>query len=244
MNAAAKIYTVHPGGYLQCATYLVDGPGGAILVDPGSGADEAGVLEGIQRTGHRIEDVGYALLTHCHVDHALGAYRFRERGVKLVASPRTAEILRTGGHQVWYEFPDCVIPTEVDIAPADGEVLELAGLRIAVLHTPGHTDGCASYLVRTAEGLAAFTGDLICGNGHPGWAGSEGFSLEATLRSIEKLIGQKPDKAFWGHGAIPGRATLWLHEALRLGKSGQWRTHAERHPDMRPPDSLLGRRRG
>ena len=46
-------------------------------------------------------------------------------GARLVASARTAEILRAGGHQVWYEFPDEVVATEVDVTVADGEVLRL-----------------------------------------------------------------------------------------------------------------------
>ena len=228
-----EVHVVHPGDLLQCTTYLLAGQGGSALVDPGSGIAEERVLEGIRRAGADPADIRYVLLTHCHVDHARGAYRFRERGAKLVASPRTAEILRAGGHQVWYEYPEEVIPTEVDLTPGDAALLDLCGLEVQVVHTPGHTDGCVSYLVATDEGLAAFTGDLITGMGHPGWAGSEGFSVAATLASIDKLIALAPRRAFWGHGPIDEPPTVWLNRARALGRAGRWQLDAEPHPQHR-----------
>jgi glyoxylase-like metal-dependent hydrolase (beta-lactamase superfamily II) len=232
---------VIPGGYLQCVTYLIRGSGGAIVVDPGSGSVEEEVLEGIRGAGCSLDEVRYALLTHCHVDHALGAYRFRERGVQLVASRRTAEILRVGGHQAWYEYPDYVIPTEIDLTPSDGEILNLCGIEVTFLETPGHTDGCASYLVETAEGRVVFTGDLIGANGELGWSGSEGFSVEATLASLEKLLATRPAKACRGHGIVAGPAVEWLKRALALGRAGRWEVHGEFHPQATPPPSLKRR---
>ena len=134
-----EVSIAFPGGYLQCVVYVVGGPQGAVVIDPGSGTCEA-------------------------------------------------QVLRAGSRQVWYEFPDWVIPTEVDQEPADGEVLDLAGFPIRVLHAPGHTPGCASYLVETDEGLVAFTGDLLTQTAQASWAGSEGFSVEDTLASTEKLL--------------------------------------------------------
>jgi len=226
---------VCPGGYLQCTTYAVVGPRGAVLVDPGSGYAEQQVVAGVCAAGLSVEALSAALLTHCHVDHARGAYRFRERGVRLVASPRTAEILRRGGHQVWYEYPRHVVATEVDLTPGDGEVLTLGGIEVTALHTPGHTDGCASYLVETEAGRTAFTGDILMRNGHPGWAGSEGFSVDATLASIEKLLAHAPARAFTGHGAVEGPAIEWLRGALELGRAGHWQLDAELHPQSAPP---------
>ena len=108
MPTLANIQVVHPGAPLQCTSYLIEAPGGVILVDPGSGIVEAELLANLAGFGHEREEIRAVLLTHCHVDHARGAYRFRRPGTPLVASPRTAEILRVGGHQVWYEYPDYV----------------------------------------------------------------------------------------------------------------------------------------
>lgn len=235
MTASAGVYVVYGDNILQCSTYLIAGPEGALLVDPGSGYWHAEVLDGIRQAGAEVTDISHVLLTHCHVDHARGAYRFGEFGIPLVASPRTAEILRAGGHQVWYEFPQHVVATEVALTPADGDVLDLAGLTVRVLHTPGHTRGCASYLIDTPQGLTAFTGDLLGDHGNPGWAGSEGFSVEQSIASIEKLLAAGPDRVCWGHGIVEPPACQWLREALERGKAGQWRLHKEYHPHIPPP---------
>jgi len=242
MSQQPVVHIVHRGGYLQCTSYLIVGAEGAVLVDPGSGSLEGEVIEGIRLAGLGVGDVSHMLLTHCHVDHARGAYRFLEHGAEIVASPDTARILREGGHQVWYEYPDHVIPTAVSVTPGDGEVLEFGGMEIKTVHTPGHTPGCASFLVETDRGLTAFIGDLLFGpQGLPGWAGSEGFSLEATISSIEKLIALESAHIFCGHGVVEGPATQWLRAALEQGRSGQWPLHDEPHPQNRPPESFAKR---
>jgi glyoxylase-like metal-dependent hydrolase (beta-lactamase superfamily II) len=238
-----SVLIAHPGGYLQCTSYLIAGPGGSVLVDPGSCAGEDELLAFIERTGPGLAGLRAVLLTHCHVDHARGAYRFRERGVPIFASGLTAAILRTAGPQVWYEFPDYVIPTEIDRELSDGETIDLAGMSIRVLHTPGHAPGSVSYVVETAAGMTVLTGDLITGKGHPGWAGSEGFSVEQSLASVEKLLAAGIDRALWGHGAVAGPAGQWLRSARDLARKGEWVLNAERHPDARPPASFARRSR-
>ena len=206
--------------------------------DPGSGVAEKEILEGIRRAGRTLKEIPYALLTHCHVDHALGAYRFREMGLRLVSSPAAAALLRTGSHRVWYEYPARVVPTEIDITPGDGETLGLGGMVIQMLHTPGHTVGGASYVVQTTEGLTAFTGDLYGRRGDLSWSGAEDFSAQATLESLEKLLSSAPDRVYTGHGLVEGRGVDWLRDAVARGKADQWTRRKEFHPDVYPVDRL------
>ena len=234
-RAKATIHIVQPSAFLQCTTYLIVGPEGAVLVDPGSGIAETGVRRGIRAAGCRPEDIRLVLLTHCHADHALGANRFRWPGCRLVASPYTARILRRAGIQVWYEFPDYVTPIKVDRTVTDGETVNVAGIRIRAIHTPGHTPGCLSFLVGTEEGRTALTGDLLGSNGNPGWAGSEGFSAAATLASVKKLCRFRPARAFWGHGSVPGDALAWLKDSVAREKAGLWKIDATPHPNAKPP---------
>jgi glyoxylase-like metal-dependent hydrolase (beta-lactamase superfamily II) len=238
MEGNAKIHVVCPARYLQCASYLIEGPDGLIVVDPGCGGYQDDLLTNIEAAGRSPDELRLVLLTHCHLDHARGAYLFRERGVPVVCSVETAEIMRTGDERMWYEFPDYLVPTEADGVLEDGEEIGLCGVPVRAMETPGHTPGSLSFLVETEDGLAALTGDLINIEGHPGWAGSIGFSVEDTLASIRRLIEAAPAKAFWGHGLIQEDAVAWLRSALALGESDKWRLETERHPDRPPLDSF------
>lgn len=242
MPPTAQCLIAHPGQLrLQCTSYFLLGPQGPVLIDPGSQVGEEAILQRLQDLGYAPSDLAAILFTHCHVDHALAAGAWRGRGCPLVATPYTAAVLRAGSPEVWYEYPECVLPTEVDREVADGETLHLAGLEITVLHTPGHTPGCASYLVGTQDGLTAFTGDLLTHQGHPGWAGSVGFSPEQTLASLEKLLAAAPARACWGHGIVEEPAEAWLRRGIALGRAGQWVLDPDLHPDARPEPEMRRR---
>lgn len=242
----ATVQVVHPGQvgagkFFQCVTYLICGPAGAVLIDPGTPVAQEGVLAGIAQAGVAWDSIRGILLTHCHVDHSLGAYRLRGSHCPLITSSGTADILRIGGHQVWYEYPQYVIPTPVDRTVADGEIVDLCGVPIRVIYTPGHTNESISFMVETTEGRAVITGDLLCHNGHPGFAGSDTFSEADTFASIEKLMALEPQKAYWGHGVIEGPAMDWLRRGLELGRAGQWRIGKDFHPEICPPPCLKRR---
>jgi sulfur dioxygenase len=107
----------------------------AVLIDP--------VLETVDRDLKLIEELGlklvYVLDTHVHADHVTAAGEIRKRlGVKTVVSAKS---------QV-----DCA-----DLSLAHGERLKFGEIEVIALHTPGHTDSCASYLV----GDRVFTGDAL-----------------------------------------------------------------------------------
>ncbi len=147
-----QIHVAHANDYLQCVSYVVSNEQTAVLVDPGSGYHHSELLANIQKLGFGLNRVKAVLLTHCHVDHSRGAHLFRDEGIPIYASAKTAEILKRGGHEVWYEFPEHVVPTHVDRILEDGETVEIEGLSIDVLCTPGHTPGSLSFLLDTTAG--------------------------------------------------------------------------------------------
>jgi len=221
---------------LQCTSHVVRGSAGMLLIDPGSAYWHEELMVQIVRAGGSLQAVEAVLLTHCHVDHAHGAYLFGKHGVDLVAGAYTADVLRRGARQMWYEYPEHIVATDVNVVLGDGQVFTAAGLTVRALHTPGHTPGCASYLIDLGDGRAAFTGDLLNGGGHPGWAGSDGFSVEQSLASIARLREASPAAVYWGHGVLDEPPADWLDRAARLGRTGQWVMHTNYHPDVAPPD--------
>ena len=129
--------SMHPD-WLSNAYLVADEPGGhGVIID--SGAPSEPLLEAIERHDLTVE---HLLLTHHHHDHVAENHAYQERlGVQILAHPLEAERLM-----------------EVDRAIEPGEALEIGGLRIDGLHTPGHTAGMLSFRVNDSE---VFTGDTL-----------------------------------------------------------------------------------
>ncbi len=128
---------MHPE-WLSNAYLVADEPGGhGVIIDSGAPAEP--LLEAIERHDVTVEQL---LLTHHHHDHVAENNVFKERlGIEIRAHPLEAERL-----------------LDVDRAIEPAEVLEVGGLRIDALHTPGHTAGMLSFRVNDAE---VFTGDTL-----------------------------------------------------------------------------------
>lgn len=122
-----------------------------ILIDPGDGASR--IATTIEKEGYHPKAV---LLTHAHYDHVLAVDALSERyGIPVYAHEAEKETvedphLNLGGISTICRVTDYV---------KDGEELSLAGFRILVLFTPGHTPGgCCFYF---PEEKALFSGDTL-----------------------------------------------------------------------------------
>jgi hydroxyacylglutathione hydrolase len=147
-------------------TYLVadeDG-GSAVVID--SGGPAGPLLEAAKR--HSL-DVRYLLLTHHHADHVAENHVWQERhGVEILAHPLEAARL-----------------LDVDRTIEPGEELEVGGLTIGSLHTPGHTDGMLNFVV---DGSDVFTGDTLF-RGSVGGVRAPGSTTFADLkRSVMDVL--------------------------------------------------------
>lgn len=149
----------------NCYVVREAGSTDAFVVDPGAQADE--VLAVARERGLAITDI---LVTHCHWDH-IGAVATlaRATGAPVWMSDVEAPVLEDptrfplGG-------PDPIEPATVDHRLEGGERIEVAGIAVDVLATPGHSPGHVTFLVdgiRDASGdgydspPVAFVGDVI-----------------------------------------------------------------------------------
>ena len=155
-------------------TWVLREPGSqeCVVIDPGprDEAHLARVLEVVERDGGRV---GLTLLTHDHADHAEAAERFAD----LSGAPvRSIRAIGTGHDDL-----------------ADGDTVNVGGLALVVVRTPGHTSDSVCFLL-PAE-CAVLTGDTILGRGTTVVAWPDG-ELAAYLHSLERL------EALCGSGAV------------------------------------------
>ena len=128
-----------------------------IIIDPGAAADY--LIEQIEKEGLRPVAV---LLTHGHFDHATAAADVASHfGVQIYAHELEKETLENPALNLCAMAGTRGLVFHADVFVKDGEMLDLAGFSIRVLHTPGHTVGGVCYYF--LKGNALFSGDsLFC----------------------------------------------------------------------------------
>ncbi len=142
-------------------TYVIaaDSGGPAVVIDAPPDPEGIGRL----LADHDLFPVA-VLLTHGHIDHMGGARSIaREREVAVYVHPDDDFLTLHPEQQLKMLFgiapPGDFAPPERRLDLADGQELEIAGLALQVLHTPGHTPGhCCFFLAE--EGIL-FSGDQL-----------------------------------------------------------------------------------
>jgi glyoxylase-like metal-dependent hydrolase (beta-lactamase superfamily II) len=146
--------------------------------------------------------------THGHNDHVNAAVE--------VAAAKDAEIaLHPADLMLWAQEYDDLRP---DIELAEGSSFDVAGTRLSVLHTPGHSPGAVSLY---AESLGAvFTGDTLFAGG-PGATGRSFSDFGQIIASIRDRLFTLPAATVvhTGHGAdtVIGREAPQLADWVARG---------------------------
>jgi hydroxyacylglutathione hydrolase len=198
-------------------TFLVRPAGGdkLLVVDPGDEADR--ILAAITATGAEVEAI---LLTHTHFDH-VGAVAPVARAtgapvyVPEIEKPVLADIM---AYVPWEGFGPYE-SYDADETLAGGETLELAGLTVDVIFTPGHSPGHVTYAV--ADAPAVFSGDVLF-QGSVGRTDLPGGDHATLLQSIATLLDRFDDDTVVHPGHM-GLTTLGRERATNpfLGELAQ-----------------------
>ena len=181
----------------NCFLLRREGSDRALIVDPGEEAPR--ILAAVEQLGVEVEAI---LLTHTHFDHvgavspvakATGAPVY----VSEIERPVLADIMS------YVPFPGFgpYESYEADHTLKGGERLELAGLEIDVLFTPGHSPGHLTYSI--PDERAIFSGDVLF-QGSVGRVDLPGGDWETLLGSIGTLVESLPEDTtvYPGHMGI------------------------------------------
>ncbi len=209
--------------------YLVSDGGEGALIDSGFG-DENSLRARLEYLRQRPDlRLRYIVLTHHHFDHSSGAHELRQAtGAQVVLHQREEPFLRD-----WQsEIPqDIDLPSEQrevmervqrfrqqaaqatpDVAISDSTSLEVGGLTLELVPTPGHTLGSVCVYLR--EERALFTGDTALGLGTVVVSPPPHGDMRLYLESLEQLKGYDSAMMLPGHGPPVREVARKLQELI------------------------------
>ena len=167
----------------------------AILIDPGDGMER--VQRAMESEGFSLEAI---LLTHGHIDHAAGLADIKARtGAPVYYHELEIPMIRgltAQGLMFGLSAKNGPLP---DFKLQGGETLSLIGLSIAVIPTPGHTQGEVCFWIPELKWL--FSGDVLF-QGSIGRTDLPGGDYGTLMQSIQTRLLPLPDDTvvFPGHG--------------------------------------------
>jgi glyoxylase-like metal-dependent hydrolase (beta-lactamase superfamily II) len=189
----------------NCFLLRRQGSDRALLVDPGEEAER--ILRAISDWGVELEAI---LLTHCHFDH-IGAVApvAAASGAPVYCPQIEVPVLANVMAFVPWEGFGPYESHQAEETVRGGERLELAGLELDVIHTPGHSPGHVTYSVRGED--AIFSGDVLF-QGSVGRVDLPGGDGPTLLASIASLLDSHPDQTVVHPGHM-GMTTLGAERA-------------------------------
>ncbi|GIF02997.1 N-acyl homoserine lactonase family protein [Actinoplanes siamensis] len=182
--------------------YLIDHPGGQILVDTGMGQvpgvdahyrpRRVPLAEALTAAGSRTDQIGYVVNCHLHFDHCGGNADLA--GTPVFTQRPELTLARTSDEYLasLVDHPGAVLQE------LDGETEILPG--VVIIPTPGHTAGHQSVIVTTPDGTlivagqshdhaTAFTGDVL----------AHRAGIAPTPAWLDRLLSFDPRRVVFAH---------------------------------------------
>lgn len=200
-------YLVLDRATLHCA--LVDS---VLDYDPKSGRTSTRsanhLIARVQALGATVQ---WILETHAHADHLSAApYLKQKLGGRIAIGEHIRQVQQVFGKlfNAGTEFEHD--GSQFDHLFTDGETFRIGQLQARVMHTPGHTPACVTYVVEEAGQIAAFVGDTLFmpdyGTARCDFPGGDARQL---FRSINAVLSLPPQtRLFMCHDYQPGGREL------------------------------------
>jgi len=173
-------------GHMAVFAYLVGDQesGEALVIDPA--ADTDGIIAAAEKNKVRIR---YIVNTHGHCDHIGGNVDMKEKtGASIIVHEEDAWMLTDTPAEMLRMFGAKASPP-ADRVVKEGDLIQIGGITLTVIHTPGHSPG--SIVLLTAG--YAFTGDTLFVEA-VGRTDLPGGSGEVMFDSIQRRLCTLPDE--------------------------------------------------
>lgn len=165
------------------------------------------VIRYIREEGLTLE---WILETHIHADHITASHYLKENlGGKIGIGAKIKDVLA-----LWVPIFNTSRDTNLDASQfdhlfEDGAVFKIGTVDVRVLHTPGHTPACSSYLIEDA----IFVGDTIfmpdIGSARTDFPGGSAAALYDSVQKILRL--PEETRIYLCHDYPPeGREVAWV----------------------------------
>jgi glyoxylase-like metal-dependent hydrolase (beta-lactamase superfamily II) len=191
-----------------CAGLYLKGRDMRVLIDAGMGSKKIAPLKKM--------GIDLLILTHCHIDHRLTRMEISEVPVWCHEKETfflhdhnhffTGMGLRRSGLDLngLFDFSDGTLSIEIEHQLKNGERIDIGGITLETIHTPGHTPGHVAFFI--PEHNLLFSGDIDLTHFGP-FYGHDFADIDDLLVSIEKLRQVKAKMVISGH-AGPFRDNL------------------------------------
>jgi hydroxyacylglutathione hydrolase len=184
----------------KCMSYLIKGTKKNLLIDTGLPWEYDVLEKQLASVGLSKEDVHILVLTHEHLDH-IGCVPQFSPGTIIAAHTMSANKISLQDEFVMMSkaFHLNVNEYHIDFHLHHGTNIDLGGVVLQILHTPGHSSG--SICLYEADQQILFTGDTIFANGTLGGIFPSGSISDyaLTLRQLSML---RIKELYPGHGRI------------------------------------------
>lgn len=165
---------------------------------------EAGVSEYLANLQRTLEEqsvkIGQILLTHWHHDHVGGLKEVLKlenvvKNIPVYKFPRIGElVVAVGGEAGVGHSTDGLEGVEITEL-SDGQVVDVDGASLKVIHTPGHTTD--HVILHLEEENSVFSGDCILGEGTAVFE-----DLYDYMHSLQTILNLTPTRIYPGHGPV------------------------------------------
>ena len=191
-----QLFTVGP---LRTNCYLLSSDNNAVIIDPGISCryEFDDILNYIHENSLSVRAV---LITHSHIDHIMG--------VDTISKHFHCPVYISSDDKNNFYNPDMNLSRAITKKPFvpdcdvmtfnDGDILNIYGIRLKCVMTPGHTQGSACFFTDDT----IFTGDTVfsLSAGRCDFPGGSDIQIKKSIKKIKILISDNNYRILPGHG--------------------------------------------